>query len=115
MAQLKDLLVAGDERILGNSYNNSPKVAYGTCVTAAATAAKVVEVADPAWNLQVGDIIGIRYSNSNSASSVTLNVNGSGAKSIAYNTSYPYTGSYQLVTGYANNIHYYQYDGTYWV
>ena len=99
MAQLKDLLVTGDERIIGNSYNNSPKVAFGTCATAAGTAAKVINVSDPTWNLQVGNIIGVKFTNSNSASSVTLNVNGSGAKSIAYNTSYPYTGNSGMITG----------------
>lgn len=114
MAQLKDLLVTGDERIVGNSYNNSPKVAYGTCATAAATAAKEIVVADPAWNLQVGDIIGVKFTNSNSASSCTLNVNSTGAKSIWYNTSV-YTGAGTNVCGTANRYNYYMYDGTYWV
>ena len=47
MAQLKDLIVAGDSRFVGNNYNNNPKVAFGTCTTAAATAAKVVTIDDP--------------------------------------------------------------------
>ena len=114
MAQLRDLVVTGDSRVVGNTYNNSPKVAFGTCSTAAATAAKVVDISDPTWNLQVGNIIGVKFTNNNSASSVTLNVNGSGAKSIAYSTSYPYTGNSGMITGYASNIVYYQYDGTYW-
>lgn len=114
MAQLKDLLVNGDSRFVGNVYSNTPKIAYGTCATAAATAAKEIVVDDPTWNLQVGDIIGIKFTNSNSASNVTFNVNGTGAIGISYNTSRPYTGSSTLVCGYANRTLFYQYDGTYW-
>jgi len=47
MANVKDLIVNGDARVIGNLYNNSPKIAYGTCATAAATAAKVVVIDDP--------------------------------------------------------------------
>lgn len=114
MAQLKDLIVTGDARVIGNNYNNNPKVAYGTCATAAATAAKVVTIDDPTWNLQVGDIIGIKFTNSNSASNVTFNVNGTGAIGVSYNTSRPYTGSSTQICGYANRTLFYQYDGTYW-
>jgi len=114
MAQLKDLFVMGDSRVVGDTYNNSPKIAYGTCTTAAGTAAKVVVIADPTWNLQTGNIIGVKFSNTNSASNVTLNVNDSGAKSLYFNTGV-YTGTGSIVTGYANNIIYYMYDGTNWV
>lgn len=114
MAQLKDLLVTGDSRIIGNNYNNNPKVAYGTCTTAAATAAKVVVIDDPTWNLQIGDIIGVKFTNTNSASSCTLNVNSTGAKSLWYNNA-AYTGSSNMICGYANRYVFYMYDGTYWV
>lgn len=113
MAQLKDLIVTGDARIVGNDYNNNPKVAFGTCSTAAGTAAKEVVIADPTWNLQIGNIIGVKFTNTNSASSCTLNVNGSGAKSIYVNTSV-YTGSSNAYVGGASGIIYYIYDGTYW-
>jgi hypothetical protein len=113
MAQLKDLIVTGDSRVIGNNYNNNPKVAYGTCTTAAATAAKEVVVADPAWNLQIGDIIGIRFSYQNTAGSMTINVNGSGAKQISYANTRPYTGTSGKYCGYANYTTFYQYDGTY--
>ena len=114
MAQLKDLLVTGDSRFVGNVYNNSPKIAYGTCSTAAATAAKVVTISDPTWNLQVGDIIGVKFTNTNSASSCTLNVNSTGAKSLWYNNA-AYTGNSNMICGYANRYTFYMYDGTYWV
>ena len=114
MAQLKDLLVTGDSRFVGNMYHNQPKIAYGTCATAAATAAKVVEINDPTWNLQIGDIIGVKFTNTNSASSCTLNVNSTGAKSLWYNNAV-YTGNSNMICGYASRYTFYMYDGTYWV
>ncbi len=114
MAQLKDLIVTGDARVVGNNYTNNPKIAFGTCATAAGTAEKVVVIDDPTWNLQVGDVIGIKFTNTNTAGTVKLNVNGTGAIQLAYNTSRPFTGSDNWITGYANRTIFYQYDGTYW-
>lgn len=114
MAQLKDLIVTGNARILGQTYNTNPSVAFGTCDTAAATAAKIITVADPTWNLQTGNVIGIRWSADNTASNVTFNVNGSGAKQIWYNAAV-YTGSSVNVIGVKNRVSYFMYDGTYWV
>lgn len=114
MAQLKDLIVTGNARILGKTYNTNPGVAFGTCSTAAATAAKVVTVADPTWSLQIGTIIGVKFTVTNTASSVTLNVNESGAIGIAAGTSRPYTGSSNRYCGYANRTAFYMYDGTHW-
>lgn len=113
MAQLNDLIVTGDARINGDLMHNSGMVAFGTCSTAAGTAAKEVVINDPAWSLKVGDIIGIKFTASNTASSCTINVNGSGAKQIWYNTAV-YTGTSTQITGAANRIVYYIYDGTYW-
>ena len=48
MAQLKDLSVSGDARIIGNLYDNNPRIGFGTCSTAADTAVKVVVIDDPA-------------------------------------------------------------------
>ena len=87
---------------------------YGTCSTAAATAAKVVSIADTNWKLVTGCIIGVKFTNTNSASSVTLNVNSTGAKSIWYNNA-AYTSTSSSICGYANRVTYYMYDGTYWV
>lgn len=114
MAQLKDLIVTGDSRFVGNVYNNSAMVAYGTCTTAAATAAKEIVISDPSWTLKVGNIIAVKFTYSNSASNTTLNVNGSGAKQIWWNNAV-YTSNSSTVSGYANRYTYYMYDGTYWV
>ncbi len=91
-------------------------VTYCTCATAAATAAKVVTLdsGDSNWVLRKGDIIAVKFTYTNTASSVTLNVNGTGAKSIWYNNA-AYTGSSNSITGYANRYLFYLYDGTNWV
>lgn len=89
-------------------------VGYGTCATAAATAAKVATIADTSWVLEPGSVIGIKFTYSNTASSCTLNVNNTGAKSIWYNNA-AYTGSSNSICGYASRIVFYMYDGTYWV
>ena len=93
---------------------NNRKSFYGTCDTAAATAAKVVTLADTAgWELKAGTIVGVKFTNSNSASNVTLNINGSGNKSIFYDNGV-YTGSTSWIAGQAGKVIFYMYDGTYW-
>lgn len=90
-------------------------VAYATCGTAAGTAAKEATISGNAdWKLQPGAMVGIKFTNSNTASNVTINVNGTGAKSIWYNNAV-YTGTSTDVCGYANRTNTFMYDGTYWV
>jgi len=96
------------------TFSNNRRAYYGTCSTAAATAAKVVTLSNTAgWELVAGTIVGIKFTNSNTATSVTLNVNSTGAKSIQYNGS-TYTSSSADVCGTASRVTYYMYDGTYW-
>lgn len=91
-------------------------VTYCTCTTAAGTAAKVVTVdsGDTNWVLRKGSIIAVKFTNTNTASNVTLNVNNTGAKSVYYNTSVN-TGNSNSIFGYANRVVFYLYDGTNWV
>lgn len=91
-------------------------VTYCTCTTAAATAAKeaTVDSGDSNWTLRKGTIVAVKFSYSNTASSCTLNVGGTGAKQIYYNAAVN-TGSSNRLFGYANRIIFYLYDGTYWV
>lgn len=99
----------------GTSHNLiGANVAYGTCATAAATAAKVVTVTSPGWELEIGSIIGVKFTYTNSASNPTLNVNSTGAKSIWYNTAVITTSSLTYA-GYAARVMYYMYDGTQYV
>lgn len=102
-------------QIPSGTYDIMVKSFYGTCSTAAATAAKVVTLSNAVgWNLVPGVIIGVKFTYNNTAASVTLNVNGSGAKSIYYANAV-YTGTAAQITGLQNCIIYYMYDGTNWV
>lgn len=99
----------------GNSYSlKDARIAYCTCNTAAGTVAKVATPQSGEFRLAVGTIIGVKFTYTNTASNPTINVDGTGAKHIWYNNA-AYTGKDSNVTGYANRIIYYMYDGTYWV
>lgn len=80
---------------------------YGICETAAATAAKVVTVEN--FALETGAQILVKFTVTNSASSPTLNINGTGAKNIMYRGS-------AISAGYlaANRVYEFVYDGTDW-
>ena len=89
---------------------------YGTCTTAAATAAKVVTLTDETgFSLTTGAVVIIKFTNTNSASSPTLNVNSTGAKSImVYGTTAASTSS--STNGWAAGaVQIFVYDGTNWV
>lgn len=95
---------------------------YGTCSTAAATKDKVATIVDATnFSLRKGVIVGIKFSNTNTFSAsadagyVTLDVNGTGAKTIWWNNTGTPTGTNTKAFGYANRTIYYMYDGTYWV
>ena len=53
---------------------------YGTCSTSDSTSEKAVTCSG--YTLNVGNIIGVLFSNANTAATPTLNVNSTGAKSI---------------------------------
>jgi len=85
---------------------------YGICNTAAATAAKVVTLAD-FDTLLTGITIHVKFTNSNTAASPTLNVNSTGAITIyAAGTTAP--GTNVITSWAANGIVSFTYDGTYW-
>ena len=86
---------------------------YGTCATAAATAAKVVTCAD-FTTLITGVTIHVKFTNANSAGSPTLNVNSTGAKSIyRYGTTTPSTST--SWSWYAGAVVSFTYDGSAWI
>lgn len=94
---------------------NATNVAYATCSTAAATAAKVATISgNDNWTLTTGSIVVVKFTVTNSASNVTLNLNNTGAKSIWYNNAV-YTGNSNMVCGCANRCITFMYDGTNWV
>lgn len=83
--------------------------AYGTCSTAAATTAKVVT--SSGFTLSTGAVISVKFTNYNTATAPTLNVNSTGAKTIKkYGTTAPDTYMW-----YSGAVVTFVYDGTYWI
>ena len=86
------------------------EVFYGSCSTSSSDSAKLVTVNDSSFVLRQGATVCIRFTNTNTASSITLNVNSTGPRTIRllnYTTLISYywePGSY--VT--------FLYDGNYW-
>lgn len=86
---------------------SSNRTSYGTCSTAAATAAKTVSCAGV--GLVTGAEITVRFTVTNTAANPTLNVNGTGAKAVYYRgASIP--ASYLA----ANRTYIFRYNGTQW-
>ena len=85
---------------------------YGTCTTAAATAAKVATV-DSGFSLKTGMGVLIKMSNANTVATPTLNVNNSGAKTIRrYGSTSPSTSAASSWN--AGSIIMLVYDGSVW-
>lgn len=86
---------------------------YGVCSTAAGTAAKTVTVDN--FSLETGARVIVKFTNSNSATSPTLNVSGTGAKAIMrYGTTASSTGT--TTSGWiAGAVQAFTYDGTNWI
>lgn len=88
-------------------------VAYGTCTTAGGAAAKEVTLTgNDNWELTPGAIVTYKCSYTNTASNPTLNVNGTGAKSVWYNTALITSGN-KIAS--ENRYITVMYDGTQWV
>ena len=90
----------------GGSYTARP---YGTCSTAAGTAAKAVTCAD--FELVSGTTIIVKFDAANTASTPTLNVNSKGAKNIFHKGAQITSGGNKaLLAGTVEFL----YDGTQW-
>lgn len=80
---------------------------FCTCSTAAATAAKTASLSN--FILKTGAQVAVKFTYANTASSPTLNVNGTGAKSIYYhNSAIP---AAMLMAG---GVYFMVYDGSRW-
>lgn len=93
-------------KIDGVNFNGTADVThYGTCSTAAATQLKDVSV--QGFNLVTGARVTVKFTVTNTATNPTLNVNGTGAKSIKYRGT-------AIAAGYlaANRVYEFIYDGT---
>ena len=80
---------------------------YAVCSTAAATAAKTVNLTG--FVLEIGARILVRFNTTNTAVGPTLNVNGTGAKAIRYKNA---TVAASVLA--AKSIREFVYDGAYW-
>ena len=90
----------------GISFNGSANIShFGTCSTAAATAAKTVALTG--FTLVTGAVVFVRFTVTNTAANPTLNVNGTGAKAIQYRNA-------AVSAGYlaANRTYAFVYDGS---
>lgn len=86
---------------------------YGECTDSASTVAKSVTIANPSFTLQTGATIAVKFTNANSATSPTLNVNSTGDVAIKrYGTTA--VGTSASASWNAGSICALMYDGTYW-
>lgn len=81
---------------------------YATSSSSASTSAKTATVQEPSgFELKEGVVVSVKFTNANTASSPTLNVDGTGAKAVrTLGTSSAYWAAGQTVL--------FVYDGTYW-
>lgn len=86
---------------------DSAFVGYGTCSTAIGTAGKTVTISN--FTLAVGALVTVAFTNGNTSTVSTLNVNGTGAKEIWLNGA-----RLDGITILAGNIVQMVYDGTYY-
>ncbi len=86
---------------------DSAKTPFATCSTAAAAAAKTVTAND--FILRTGTMISVKFTYANTAANPTLNVNGTGAKSIYYHNLAVPTGMFM-----AGGVYLFVYDGARW-
>ena len=108
-------LSTNDYTAAAKSKLDATNVAYGTCSTEAATAAKIITISgNTNWTLAAGSLIVIKFSYTNTAESPTFNVNSTGAKSVLYGTA-AITTSNLSYAGYKGRYGIYAYDGTRYV
>lgn len=88
----------------------NPAIHYAVCSTAAATAAKTIDL--EGFVLDTGSWIAVKFTITNTAAvaNLTLNVNNTGAKNIKYRNANLGSAGYLA----ANRIYLMLYDGTYW-
>ena len=85
---------------------------YATCNTAAGTQAKVATLTpNTNWSLETGSRVSVKFDAANSASSPTLNVNQSGAKTIRFRGAALTSSLFYWAAG---SVVDFVYDGTYW-
>jgi hypothetical protein len=106
MSYVGNVTAGGSTHLVGSTL-------YGTCSTAASTAAKVVTCAD-FDHLFTGVTIHVKFTNGNTVSNATLNVNSTGAKPLCrYGTTR--VGTTTKAAWSAGAVVSFTYDGTSWI
>lgn len=100
---------ANTAQTAANTANNRATYHYASCSTAAGTVAKVAALSG--FSLYTGAIVSVYFSNANTAANPTLNVNGTGAKSIRVKNA-NITAAYYWAAG---DTITFIYSGTYWI
>lgn len=96
-----------------NSLDGGAPVIYCTCSTEGATAIKELTPVNSAYKLKVGSIVAVKFSVSNTVANVQLKL-GNVTAFIWYNGG-KFTNNWTPITGLANHIEYYMYNGDYFV
>ncbi len=110
---LSEALGISGSNVTITSEGGGDTIKYGVCSTAQGTAAKTVTVSPALEALEEGELIFVKFNNSNTASNPTLNVNGLGAKTIRrYGTTSPSTSAASSWN--AGSVVALVYDGTTW-
>jgi hypothetical protein len=99
-------LVAANNPTPSDAFSAINNFWYGTCATAAGTAAKVVT--STGFSLKTGAVIAVKFTYA-ATSFTTLNVNGTGAYSVRYGNYAPGGATMQ-----ASHVATFVFDGTYW-
>lgn len=102
---------AYNKAVSANSTANAAnaKLTYGTCSTAADTAAKTVSITG--FVLVKGAVVNVTFTNANTAANPTLNISSTGAKNIRLNNA-----NLTMQNSWdAGETVLFTYDGTYWV
>ena len=93
------------DEIIGNT-------SYAVCSTAAGTTAKTADITN--FTLAVGRTVRIKFTNTNTAATPSLNVNGTGAKAIMMYGDTP-AGNNPSKSWVAGEVVQFVYDGTNWI
>lgn len=100
----------------GTTYDirdRSGSLRYGTCGTAANTAAKVGTLSG--FVRETGATVYIKFTYANTAATPTLNVNSTGAAAIRYSSAIAGNSTTNPISWEANSVVGFTFDGTYWL
>jgi hypothetical protein len=95
VAELKKIKIRNNDQVVTIDIP-SGAIISGETPTAAGTADKIVTVGDGTYQPQAGDLFAIKFNNGNSASTVRLDINGSGLKNLRLGTTNVSTTTFTL-------------------